>query len=110
MFADSIRNGEAAKDPRAGRYIARIMAERGLHPAAMLGVLDQFVSTTAEDLAAIPVPTLVVSGVDDHDNGSAEDLAARLPNAHALRTPGDHLTAVPDPALARAIVDFLEAR
>jgi pimeloyl-ACP methyl ester carboxylesterase len=108
MFEDSIRHGERARDPRSGKYIRRIMAERGLNPDAMLGVLAQFVPTTADDLAALPTPTLVVSGDRDDDNGSAEDLAARLPNGRALRVPGDHLTAVAEPELARAIVDFLE--
>lgn len=106
-FEDSIRHGEAARDPRAGKYIQRVIAERGLSADAMLGVLASFAPTTAADLARPSAPTLVVSGVDDHDNGSAEDLAALLANAHALRIPGDHLTAV-GPALARAITDFLQ--
>ncbi len=108
MFEDSIRHGEAARDPRAGKYIQRVMAERGLSAEAMLGVIASFAPTTVGELARLTAPTLVVSGEDDHDNGSAEDLAARLGNGRALRVPGDHLTAVGEPALAQSIVDFLE--
>jgi pimeloyl-ACP methyl ester carboxylesterase len=108
MFEDSIRNGEAARDPRAGRRIQMMMAVSGLKPEAMLGALASFVATSAEDLARLTAPTLVVCGVNDDDNGSAEGLAALLPNARAVRVPGDHLTAVQEPALAREITGFLE--
>ena len=108
MFEDAIRNGENAKDPRAGRRIQRMLAEGGLSAAAMLGVLASFVPTTWADLAAIPVPTLVVSGLDDHGNGSPEDLARVLPRGAVVRVTGNHLSAVADPALARAIADFLD--
>jgi pimeloyl-ACP methyl ester carboxylesterase len=107
MFEDSIRNGETAKDPRAGRYIQALMAQRGLKPQAMLGVLASFVVTTEAELRAIPTPTIAVSGVDDEDNGSPERLAALMQDARSLRVPGNHLTAVAEPALAKAFVDFL---
>lgn len=107
MFEDSIRHGEQAKDPQAGRYIQAAMAQRGLKADAMLGVLASFVPTTEDDLRAIPTPTLAVSGADDEDNGSPERLAALMPDAQALRVPGNHLTAVAEPALAEAFVRFL---
>ena len=109
MFADSIRHGELAKDPRAGRRVHLMMAAGGLKPEAMLGALSSFVATSAEDIAKIDVPTLVVAGVRDDDNGSAEGLAAMMPDARAVRVPGDHLSAVMEPALAEAIVGFLES-
>lgn len=110
MFEDSIRHGEQARDPRAGRYIQASMKARGLSPEAMLGVLQSFVATTRDDLASVPTPTLVVSGDRDQDNGSAGELAALLPAARALIVPGDHLTAVVEPRLARAFADHLAGR
>lgn len=108
MFEDGIRNGDAAKDPRAGRRIHAMMAAGGLKPEAMLGVLTSFVATGAEEIAAIDVPTLVVAGQRDDDNGSVEGLAAMMPRARGVRVPGDHLSAVMEPGLATEIVGFLE--
>ncbi len=107
MFEDSIRHGEKARDPVAGKYIHAAMAQGGLKAEAMLGVLASFVVTTEAELKAIPTPTLVVSGQDDDDNGSAEGLAALMRDAKATRVPGNHLSAVAEPALAEAITGFL---
>jgi pimeloyl-ACP methyl ester carboxylesterase len=108
MFEDSIRHGEAAQDPRAGRRVHAMMAAGGLKPEAMLGVLTSFVATSAADIAGINVPTLVVAGARDDDNGSVEGLAGMMPDARGARVPGDHLSAVMEPALAEEIVKFLE--
>lgn len=107
FFADGIKNGDKAKNPQAGMYMQAALKERGLTAAAMLNVLAQQVDTTADELARIDVPMLIVSGEDDEDNGSAEKLAAFLPNARPKRVPGNHLTAVLAPELAEAIASFL---
>ena len=60
-------------------------------------------------LRSIGVPTLVLSGADDHDNGSAEALARMLPDARYVAVPGNHMSAVTRPDLGRAIADFLAA-
>ncbi|MBO9707058.1 MAG: alpha/beta fold hydrolase [Caulobacter sp.] len=108
MFEDSIRHGDAARDPRAGRRVQAMMAAGGLKPEAMLGVLTSFTPTIAAEIAAIDIPTLVIAGQRDDDNGSVEALAAMMPDARGVRVPGDHLSAVMEPALASGIVGFLE--
>jgi len=108
MFEDSILHGDRARDPAAGRRVRAMIEAEGLKPEAMLGVLASFAPTTEADLRPIQVPTLVVSGADDQDNGSAEDLAALLQHGQAQRIPGNHLSAVGAP-LGRAIVDYLSA-
>lgn len=77
-------------------------------PVALLRVLDTFAHTSRADLERITVPILVVSGVDDHDNGSAEKLAAVLPNGLHVAIPGTHMSAVAKPDLGTAIADFLD--
>jgi pimeloyl-ACP methyl ester carboxylesterase len=72
-------------------------------------LLDTFVDTSVEDLGAITMPTLVLSGAEDDDNGSVDDLAAILPAATLVRTPGGHMSAVTKPELGQAITDFLTA-
>jgi len=109
LFEDAIRHGAEGKNPEAGRRIQFMMRQGGLKRDALLGVLSTFVSTPADALAKIPTPTLVLAGTHDDDNGSAEELAGLLANARALRTPGDHLTAVTQPAFADAIARFLTA-
>jgi len=79
----------------------------GGDPRALLPLLDSFVDSTEDELRSIAMPTLVVSGADDRDNGSAEALAALLPNARYVEIPGNHMSAVAKPDLGRAIADFL---
>ena len=79
----------------------------GGDPEALLPLLDSFVDTPEEALGTIAIPTLVLSGVDDHDNGSAEALAALLPRGEYAGVPGNHMSAVMKPELGRALGDFL---
>ncbi len=107
FFADIITNGEASAFPQAARVVAAMIERAHLKPQAMLRVLKSQVQTPAEALKPLDTPILVVSGDEDNDNGSAEELAALLPNARSQRTPGNHLSAVNAPELAQAIVTFL---
>lgn len=79
----------------------------GGDPVALLHILDTFVDTPREALAGITMPTLVVNGEDDHDNGSGEALAAALPDARFVTVPGNHMSAVVKPELGTAIAEFL---
>ena len=106
-FEDAIRHGEAARDPEMGRALRRLMSAQGLKPAAMLGVLAAFAPTRPDELARIPTPTLAILGLEDHDNGSVDALAAIMPDCSPLRLPGDHGGVVGTPAFAEALVGFL---
>lgn len=74
---------------------------------AMLPLLDTFVATTRDEIAAITIPTLVLSGVDDHDNGSSAELAALLPQGELVEIAGNHMTSVLQPSLGQSILEFL---
>ena len=76
-------------------------------PAALLPLLGSFVDSTEEELRAIAMPTLVLSGVEDQDNGPAGELADLLPQGCFVEVPGNHMSAVTKPELGRAIADFL---
>jgi pimeloyl-ACP methyl ester carboxylesterase len=80
----------------------------GGDPQALRPLLDSFVDTSEAELRAIDMPTLVLSGADDHDNGSAEALAELLPQGRFVEVPGNHMSAVTRPELGRAIGDFVE--
>lgn len=78
-------------------------------PEALLPLLGSFVDSSEEELRAIRVPTLVLSGEEDQDNGPSEDLAELLLDARFVEVPGNHMSAVTKPELGRAIADFLAA-
>jgi pimeloyl-ACP methyl ester carboxylesterase len=65
--------------------------------------------TGPEDLTALTMPTLVVSGDKDRDNGSPQALAKALPDARFEEIPGTHMSSVTEPALGDAIASFLTA-
>jgi pimeloyl-ACP methyl ester carboxylesterase len=76
---------------------------------ALLPLLDSFVDTSREALAAIEQPVLVLSGEEDQDNGSHQALAELLPDAKLVEIPGGHMSAVIKPELGQAIAEFLAA-
>jgi len=82
----------------------------GGDPVALSHILGTFVDTPVEDIARIRAPTLVLAGADDRDNGSAEDLAAALPNGQFVSVPGNHMSAVTRSELGAAVADFLDGR
>jgi pimeloyl-ACP methyl ester carboxylesterase len=79
----------------------------GGDPEALRPLLDSFVDSSEAELRAIAMPTLVLSGADDRDNGSAEALADLLPDARYVEVSGNHMSAVTKPDLGIAIADFL---
>lgn len=72
-------------------------------------LLQSFADTPPEALAGITMPTALVCGEQDDDNGSADALAAALPGARLIRVPGTHMSSVTEPAMGAAIRDFLAA-
>ncbi|HEX8573411.1 MAG TPA: alpha/beta fold hydrolase [Allosphingosinicella sp.] len=79
----------------------------GGDPGALLPLLGSFVDSSDSELRSIAMPTLVLSGIEDQDNGPAEDLAKMLPDARFVEVPGNHMNAVTRAELGRAIADFL---
>ena len=79
----------------------------GGDPQALLGVLDTFVDTPAEEVGRIDLPVLLVGGVADDEVGSFAELAAMLPQGRFVEIPGNHMSAVTRAELGDAIVSFL---
>ena len=72
-------------------------------------LLESFEDAFMTWLEAFTMPTLVVCGDQDDDNGSAEELANVLPNALFEEVPGTHMSSVTKPELGEAIARFLAA-
>jgi len=62
-----------------------------------------------EMVDAFSMPTLVVCGDQDDDNGSAVELAGILPNAEYAEIPGTHMSSITKSDLGEAIARFLAA-
>jgi pimeloyl-ACP methyl ester carboxylesterase len=62
-----------------------------------------------EALALLTMPTQVVCGADDGDNGSAPGLAAALPDGRYAEVLGNHMSSVTKPEFGDAIAGFLAA-
>jgi pimeloyl-ACP methyl ester carboxylesterase len=63
--------------------------------------------TPPEQLSAVDMPTLVVCGDVDQDNGSAPRLAQALSDARYVEIPGTHMGSVTQKELGRAMLEFL---
>ena len=72
-------------------------------------LLDSFEDAFIDWLQAFTMPTLVVCGDQDDDNGSAEELANVLPNAVFREIPGTHMTSITKPEFGVALAEFLAA-
>jgi pimeloyl-ACP methyl ester carboxylesterase len=72
-------------------------------------LLESFEDVFVTWLQAFTMPTLVVCGHEDHDNGSGEELANILPDGTFHEVPGTHMSSVTRPEFGEAIASFLSA-
>ncbi|HEX6661692.1 MAG TPA: alpha/beta fold hydrolase [Sphingomicrobium sp.] len=85
----------------------QFMKSQKIDRVAVGQLLESFEDTFMDWLQAFRMPTLVVCGDEDNDNGSAEELANILPNAVFRDVPGTHMSSVTKPELGEAIAVFL---
>ncbi len=109
FFRDAIGNPGAHAPGSAAFYAVQFARATGTDLEAAAHLLGSFRDTPGGELEAFTMPTLVVCGVDDRDNGSAPALAAALPRATLVEIEGNHITAVSRPGLGAAVAAFLNA-
>ena len=85
----------------------QFMKSQGVDRVAAAQLLESFEDAFMSRLEAFTMPTLVVCGDQDDDNGSAEELANILPNAIFEEVPGTHMSSVTKAELGEAIANFL---
>jgi pimeloyl-ACP methyl ester carboxylesterase len=108
-FRDILQNlGQHEKGSPKWMAEAFLKTTKG-DPKALLLLLDTWEHVTEADLAQVTMPTLVVAGDEDLDNGSAPALAERLPDGVYQEVPGGHMSSVTKPELGQAIAAFLSA-
>jgi pimeloyl-ACP methyl ester carboxylesterase len=87
----------------------QFMKSQKVDRVAAAELLESFEDAFMDWLNAFTMPTLVVCGSEDDDNGSAEELANILPNADFQDVPGTHMSSVTKPEFGEAIARFLAA-
>lgn len=108
-FLNVIENADSFAPGSNGWTAVQFMRTNKVDGAAVAHVLRSQVVTTADEIAAVRTPALVLCGAEDRDNGSAPDLAAALPHGTYVEMPGTHMSAVVGPAMGAAIVEYLSA-
>lgn len=107
FFIDAIDRFDAVKrgDPAfmAVSFMKTMQVDR-VAARLLLGAVDD---TREDELARITMPTLVLCGAQDQDNGSAPRLAEVLPDARYAEIPGTHMSSVTEAAMGDALVEFL---
>ena len=98
---DAIPRGDPAY------FSMQFLKSQGTDRVAARLLLDSMTDLDPALLGQIAIPALVVCGDADRDNGSAADLADRLPDAVYAEVAGTHMGSVTKPDLGLAIAEWL---
>ncbi|RKF19260.1 alpha/beta fold hydrolase [Altericroceibacterium spongiae] len=107
FFIDAIDRFDEVKRGDPAYVAVSFMKTMQVDREAARLLLQSVDDTAADELSGITMPTLVVCGDKDNDNGSAEKLVDALPDARFAEVPGTHMSSVTEAALGEAIRDFL---
>ncbi len=107
FFIDAIDRFDTVKHGDQAYFAVQFMKSMAVDRIAARLLLGAMADTPVAALATVDMPTLVVCGDQDRDNGSPDSLVAALPNAELAVIPGTHMSCVTKPDLGVAIRDFL---
>ena len=107
FFVDAIANYDSASRGDPHWMAIQFMKTMKVDRVAAKRLLPTFTDARPEWLAAFTMPTLVLCGTEDRDNGSATGLVEALPNATYTPVPGTHMSSVAKPEFGDALTDFL---
>ncbi|MCY7271152.1 MAG: alpha/beta hydrolase [Sphingomonas bacterium] len=109
FFLDAIANLETSSRGDPHWLAIQFMKTMKVDLDAAKLLLPTFIDAAPGWLAAFTMPTLVLCGTEDEDNGSAPRLAKALPNATYAPVPGTHMSSVTKPEFGAAIAAFVGA-
>ncbi|MCY7339388.1 MAG: alpha/beta hydrolase [Sphingomonas bacterium] len=107
FFVDAIANFDSASRGDKHWLAIQFMKTMKVDRVAASLLLPTFTDAHPEWLAAFTMPTLVLCGSEDEDNGSAPRLATALPDATYVAVPGTHMSSVTKPDFGDALVEFV---
>jgi len=109
FFIEAIEMFDTAQRGEPHWLSIQFMKSQKVDRVAGRQLLDSFEDAFMSWLEAFTMPTLVVCGDQDDDNGSAEELANVLPHATFEEVPGTHMSSVTKPEFGEVIAAFLTA-
>ena len=109
FFLDAIAQFDTAARGNPVWLSIQFMKTMKVDRTAAALLLETFTDAQDQWLDAFTMPTLVLVGSEDEDNGSGRELAAALPNARFEEIPGTHMSSVTKPEFGEAIARFLAA-
>ncbi len=107
FFIDAIDRFGSVKRGDPAFFTVQFMKTMKIDRVAARLLLESDMEIDPAGLSQITMPTLVLCGEDDRDNGSPGALAAALRDARLKLIPGNHMNSVTKPDMGQAIVEFL---
>lgn len=107
FFIDAIDRFDSIRQDDPAWQAVQFMKTMKIDRVAARLLLHSVEDMDPADLGRLTMPTLVLCGTDDRDNGSAEALAGALPDGRLESMPGTHMSSVTGPAMGEAIARFL---
>lgn len=107
FFIDAIDRFDNVKHGDPAFFAVSFMKTQKVDREAARLLLQSVGDTDPAELERITMPTLVLCGAQDRDNGDPVKLTEALPDARFEEVPGTHMSSVTEPALGEAIVRFL---
>ena len=107
FFIDAIDRFDEVKQGDQAFFAVAFMRKMEVDRIAARLLLQAVEDIAGGDLASITMPTAVICGDADRDNGSPEDLADALSSGTHIEIPGTHMSCVTKPDLGQAIASFL---
>jgi pimeloyl-ACP methyl ester carboxylesterase len=109
FFIDAIDRFDEVKHGDPAFLAVSFMKTQKVDRVAARLLLNAVDDTAESELVGVTMPTLVVCGEKDRDNGSPQKLVDALPNAALAEIPGTHMSSVTESELGEAVVRFLTA-
>ena len=107
FFIDAIDRFDSIRQDDPAWHAVQFMKTMKIDRVAARLLLHSVEDMDPADLGRLTMPTLVLCGAEDRDNGSPEALAGALPDGRLEWMPGTHMGSVTGPALGEAIARFL---
>ncbi len=107
FFLDAIARFDQVRHGDPAFFAVAFMKTQKVDLVAARLLLESVGDTDPAELERIGMPTLVLCGAQDRDNGDPAKLVEALPDATVVEVPGTHMSSVTEAALGAELVRFL---